>query len=287
MNVYEYPGLKRTSHDDPIGDVKEVISCEINPIKGITDPSVGPEIGEYLFFKNTCMMEEVVGSTPVFDDNVSTWFVVGATAGMRSLQREDPKKAKFLMDRLRYFVSRFPKAHGYPNVAEILTAKEEGKYGWLSVNYLLNGLDLQIFDKQVGTLDLGGFSSEITFGSSLDSNAEIDLANNTLPLYTRSDECYGQAEALKRYYVTLIKDKFLEKGNFADNEQIDAPCQPGSEQSDNYFSLRWVDLFKSECTDLVEGDFKVGRLHAENVNHIHGIFSFSPEIRGRGIQSDI
>ena len=90
----------------------------------------------------------------------------------------------------------------------ILSSAKEGTYGWLSTNYLLNGPNVNL-ENQVGSLDWGGGSAEITFATNVKSTDEVKLFNRSINVFTRSDECYGQHQALIRYYTLLIKDKFM------------------------------------------------------------------------------
>ena len=75
------------------------------------------------------------------------------------------------------------------SVAKILSNQDEGIYGWMTVNYLLNGANLNV-QNQVGSLDWGGGSTEITFASNNNDTNTDDLGE----IFTRSDECFGQSK---------------------------------------------------------------------------------------------
>jgi Golgi nucleoside diphosphatase len=150
--------------------------------------------------------------------------------------------------------------------AKILNSDEEGKYGWLTVNYLKQKSNLSV-DNQIGALDWGGSSSQITFAIPNNSTAaenmleigNITVFNQTVEVFTKSDACYGQAEALKRYYGLIIKAKFDDSGVFdVNNDTLEAPCQPeGNSTKDNFFTFKAENLFGSDCGALVDGSFKV------------------------------
>ena len=85
---------------------------------------------------------------------------------------------------------------GKDSTAKILSSQDEGIYGWLTVNYLINGANIHE-DNEVGSLDWGGGSSEITFAVSKNSSDVRQsnlLQDPNLSIFTRSDECFGQSQ---------------------------------------------------------------------------------------------
>ena len=129
---------------------------------------------------------------------------IGGTSGMRQLKISSPKKAKRTINYLNQELKRkFP----VNSSAWILSNSDEGKYGWLSTNYLLHGQDIRL-DNQVGSLDWGGGSAEITYAIQEPSVDQVKFFNQSVNIFTRSDECYGQRQGLMRYYTLLILDNF-------------------------------------------------------------------------------
>ena len=80
----------------------------------------------------------------------------------------------------------------------------KGVYGWLTVNYLINGKNLAA-ENQVGSLDWGGGSSEITFAS---QGNQIGNSNGPkLEIFSRSDECFGQSKVNIYFEGNYIKKR--------------------------------------------------------------------------------
>ena len=86
------------------------------------------------------------------------------------------------------------------------TPKNKGVYGWLTVNYLINGKNLAA-ENQVGSLDWGGGSSEITFASSQrnqNDNSDSNSSGSKLEIFSRSDECFGQSKVIIPHSIQKI-----------------------------------------------------------------------------------
>ncbi|XP_009327325.1 PREDICTED: ectonucleoside triphosphate diphosphohydrolase 8-like [Pygoscelis adeliae] len=118
--------------------------------------------------------------------------------------------------------------------ARILTGEEEGAYGWITVNYLLDSFTkyspkahtwvrpeaANIF----GALDLGGASTQISFkpkGSVINWNeaSKFTLYGYNYNIYTHSYLCYGQNEMLKRLAKELIAES-------SSSMRVAHPCYP-------------------------------------------------------------
>ena len=84
---------------------------------------------------------------------------------------------------------------------------------------------------EIGALDWGGASSQITF--SVDTTTptgpnieDVTFFNRTTRIFTTSNICYGQAEALNRYFIRLIYEEFLRTAKI--QTLLKSPCQPES-----------------------------------------------------------
>ena len=87
--------------------------------------------------------------------------IFGATGGMRMLS---PDVAEEIMASVRTVLRR--SAFLFKDEwARIISGEEEGVYGWVGANYLLNGLNVtgKGVDNSVAALDLGGASAQITY----------------------------------------------------------------------------------------------------------------------------
>ncbi|NXJ41688.1 ENTP8 diphosphohydrolase, partial [Ciconia maguari] len=167
---------------------------------------------------------------------------LGATAGMRLL---------------RYGHCPEPRPSGpFPTMpvdvrgAQILTGNEEGSFGWITVNYLLETLVKCSFTGEwthppaedvVGALDLGGASTQITFlpGTTIDDSSTrvlLRLYGTNYSIYTHSYLCYGQKQALKMLVASL------HQGSLSP-QQISHPCYPKGYQE----NVTAADLYNSPC----------------------------------------
>lgn len=116
-----------------------------------------------------------------------------ATAGLRLLE---PVEQEAILAATRAYLETTGFAVGS---VEVISGRDEGVFGWVSVNYTLGLLGRGGLFPSVGALDLGGASTQITF-LPLDHPREeavaITLAGVPYRLYTRSYLGLGQDQAL-------------------------------------------------------------------------------------------
>ncbi|KAM6243821.1 ectonucleoside triphosphate diphosphohydrolase 8-like isoform 2-T2 [Porphyrio hochstetteri] len=172
---------------------------------------------------------------------------LGATAGMRLLREQNSTKAERVFAEVAKAIGQYPVDF---RGARILTGSEEGSFGWITVNYLLETLvkfsfagkwehpwDTEVF----GALDLGGASTQITFQPGVtiedrNTSAFFRLYSTNYSLYTQSYLCYGQMQALKMLLASLHKGS-------PSPQQISHPCYPKGYQE----NLTTADLYDSPC----------------------------------------
>ncbi|XP_008636551.1 PREDICTED: ectonucleoside triphosphate diphosphohydrolase 8 [Corvus brachyrhynchos] len=133
--------------------------------------------------------------------------------------------------------------------ARILTGSEEGSFGWITVNYLLETLVKFSFAERwehpqdtevLGALDLGGASTQITFQPGVpveDRNTSVffRLYGTNYSLYSHSYLCYGQSQALKMLLAALHQA--------SSSAQISHPCYPRGYQE----NITVAELYDSPC----------------------------------------
>ncbi|XP_075572542.1 ectonucleoside triphosphate diphosphohydrolase 8-like [Pelecanus crispus] len=172
---------------------------------------------------------------------------LGATAGMRLLREQNSTKAEQVFAEVAKAISKYPVDF---RGAQILTGNEEGSFGWITVNYLLETLVKYSFAEKwehprdtevLGALDLGGASTQITFQPGVpieDKNTSVffRLYGTNYLLYTHSYLCYGQTQALKRLLAALHQDS-------PSHQQILHPCYPKGYQE----NVSMADLYNSPC----------------------------------------
>uniref|UniRef100_A0A8U7N2G2 Ectonucleoside triphosphate diphosphohydrolase 8 n=1 Tax=Corvus moneduloides TaxID=1196302 RepID=A0A8U7N2G2_CORMO len=140
---------------------------------------------------------------------------LGATAGMRLLRMENSTKAEQVFAEVSKAIGEYPVDF---RGARILTGSEEGSFGWITVNYLLETLvkvswregsvSVSGCSSVLGALDLGGASTQITFQPGVpveDRNTSVffRLYGTNYSLYSHSYLCYGQSQALKMLLAAL------------------------------------------------------------------------------------
>ncbi|XP_055083108.1 ectonucleoside triphosphate diphosphohydrolase 6 isoform X2 [Periophthalmus magnuspinnatus] len=144
---------------------------------------------QLLDFAQTKVPVQVHGSTPVF---------LKATAGLRLLQGD---QANRLLNQVRAEFLASPFLSSDQSVS-ILDGSDEGISAWLTVNFLLGAVGGTT--ASVGTLDLGGGSTQVTFSpsskfvESMSSSSDfqnLSLFTSSYSLYTHSYLGLGLMEA--------------------------------------------------------------------------------------------
>ncbi|XP_076587253.1 ectonucleoside triphosphate diphosphohydrolase 2-like [Chaetodon auriga] len=192
-------------------------------------------------------LDQAMNDIPKFRHH-QTPLSLGATAGMRLLNIVNATESQRVLKEVEN------KLRSYPfNVKEatILSGQEEGAYGWVTVNYLLEnfvkygfaGRWLNPGRDTIGALDLGGASTQITFETSEnvdDKNnvMELKLYGQTYKLYTQSFLCYGQDQFLRKLLAHLITTQGVKT-------QVFHPCYP---KQFNVSIKLGRDVFDSPCT---------------------------------------
>ncbi|XP_068422472.1 ectonucleoside triphosphate diphosphohydrolase 2-like [Clinocottus analis] len=193
-------------------------------------------------------LEQAVKDIPKYRHHQTSLYL-GATAGMRLLNivnaAESQRLLKEVENKLRSYPFKFKNA-------TILTGPEEGAYGWVTVNYLLENFVKYGFVGQwlnpgretVGAMDLGGASTQIAFETSeevenKENLMQLKLYGQTYRLYTQSFLCYGQDQFLRKLLARLITTAGVKP-------QVAHPCYP---QHFNVSIKLGKDVFDSPCTE--------------------------------------
>uniref|UniRef100_A0AAY4BWW9 nucleoside diphosphate phosphatase n=1 Tax=Denticeps clupeoides TaxID=299321 RepID=A0AAY4BWW9_9TELE len=146
--------------------------------------------------------------------------VLRATAGLRLLP---PKKAQALLDEVEVAFEESP-FFVPDNSVHIMNGTDEGILAWVTVNFLTGQLQAKT-KKTVGTLDLGGASTQITFlpkfktieSAPPDHIARFDLLSTTYELYTHScTDTHQTDSSLERkvFESSCLSRKFREDWSF-------------------------------------------------------------------------
>ncbi|THH20879.1 hypothetical protein EW146_g558 [Bondarzewia mesenterica] len=168
-----------------------------------------------------------------------------ATAGMRLLSPEQQatvlqSTCHFLKFHSNFRIDDPSPAGPCGSSVRIITGEEEGLFGWIAVNYLMDGFGPSDTDRTTyGFLDMGGASTQIAFEP---SKEEREKAQNLIDVRLRlmgGEEIhhqvfvttwlgYGTNQARERYVGHAINDyEQLRIGSSSDNgEVVDDPCLP-------------------------------------------------------------
>lgn len=173
---------------------------------------------------------------------------LGATAGMRLLNISSPELSVQILQEVGHKIQSYPFSY---RGAAILSGQEEGAYGWVTVNYLLENFIKYGFvghwfspgKPTVGALDFGGASTQITFATQEEVEDKRDMRKLRLygheySLYTHSFLCYGQDQVLKRLLAHIVKSQGY-------SESITHPCYPAGHNR----TLPLSSIFNSPCTE--------------------------------------
>ncbi len=119
-----------------------------------------------------------------------------ATAGLRQCPESYQRT---MLEGIREYLQSTPFSGAE---ARLISGAEEGRYGWVAVNYLLGRLSPEERSTTVGALDLGGVSTQITFrpgACPVDRGecGELALGESSYPLYSKSYLGWGQDQAMR------------------------------------------------------------------------------------------
>ncbi|KAG7448274.1 uncharacterized protein BT62DRAFT_966206 [Guyanagaster necrorhizus] len=165
-----------------------------------------------------------------------------ATAGMRLLSPE--KQAQILSETCHFFVhhSHFrldgPTAAGpCGSSVRIITGEEEGLFGWIAVNYLMDGFTGSSNPTTYGFLDMGGASTQIAFEPSKvhqeDAKSLIEVRLRRLDgeeilhkVFVTTWLGYGTNQARERYVGLAINEFEAQQISPLGRDVVPDPCLP-------------------------------------------------------------
>uniref|UniRef100_A0A8D0HAR3 Ectonucleoside triphosphate diphosphohydrolase 8 n=1 Tax=Sphenodon punctatus TaxID=8508 RepID=A0A8D0HAR3_SPHPU len=204
--VYQWPSDKENN----TGVVSQTFSCHVDG-PGISSYAKNPlQAGESL---RKCL-DKAMTVIPTERQQEAPAYL-GATAGIRLLRYKHRSVAERVLSAVATVIQQYPVSfHG----ARIITGEEEGAYGWITINYLLDSFTKYSAKQQawvhpqtsniLGALDLGGASTQISFipaGPMADATgaSEFRLYGFDYTIYTHSYLCYGQNEALLKLIQSI------------------------------------------------------------------------------------
>ncbi|XP_036192389.1 ectonucleoside triphosphate diphosphohydrolase 1 isoform X1 [Myotis myotis] len=216
--IYMWPAEK----ENDTGVVSQIGECMV---QGPGISKFANKVSELSNYLPECM-QKAKEMIPVAQHQ-QTPVYLGATAGMRLLRLENENLADDVLEEVTESLRSFPFDF---QGARIISGKEEGAYGWITINYLMGKFTKKLrwlyplgnesnSQETYGALDLGGASTQITF---VPGNQTIESSENALyfrlygkdyNVYTHSFLCYGKDQALLK---KLIKDTQVSNGTIYD-----------------------------------------------------------------------
>ncbi|KAJ8339468.1 hypothetical protein SKAU_G00362540 [Synaphobranchus kaupii] len=238
MYIYKWPADKHNG----TGIVTQHSECHV---KGGGISSYAGQQGGAGGSLETCL-DKAVKEIPKSRHKLTPVYL-GATAGMRLLTISDPSISKEILQEVGGKIKSYP--FNFRGAA-ILSGQEEGAYGWVTVNYLLENFIKYGFlgrwmspgRETVGALDFGGASTQITFLTRDTVEEEknsmtLRLYGQNYTLYTHSFFCYGQDQMLRRLLARLLQSQ-----GYAST--VSHPCFPAGHS----ISTEMGKVFDSPCT---------------------------------------
>ncbi|PIA13615.1 nucleoside phosphatase GDA1/CD39, partial [Coemansia reversa NRRL 1564] len=182
-----------------------------------------------LDFAQNIIPQEKLSETPLF-------FL--ATAGMRLLDKK--QQESLLLNACNFTRTNYAfQLSTCDDSFQVVSGELEGLYGWISVNYLLDGFDFEKSKQKSlshGFLDMGGASTQIAFEPSLiQSHYRDNLARVTLRSLNGEDHVFnvfvatflghGTNEARRRF-VDQLKHIAIKDDTTDAVPSINDPCLP-------------------------------------------------------------
>ncbi|XP_076025628.1 ectonucleoside triphosphate diphosphohydrolase 2 [Genypterus blacodes] len=236
--IYKWPADKQNG----TGVVTQHSECHV---KGGGISSYAGQRGGAAGSLQPCM-EQAVQDVPK-DRHRVTPVYLGATAGMRLLHISSPAESSRILQEVGDKIQSYPFSY---QGASILSGQEEGAYGWVTVNYLLENFIKYGFmghwfstgRPTVGALDFGGASTQITFATQekvedRKDTMKLQLYGREYSLYTHSYLCYGKDQVLKRLMAHVVKSQGL-------SATVPHPCYPAGHS----VTVKLESIFSSPCT---------------------------------------
>lgn len=275
MYIYKWPADKQNG----TGIVTQHDECDV---KGPGISSYAGHPGGAAKSLEECL-QQAVQSVPKAKHS-KTPLYLGATAGMRLLEKANVSESQRVLKEVGTKLKSYP--FNFKG-STILSGQEEGAYGWVTVNYLLEnfakygfvGRWLNPGKDTIGALDLGGASTQITFQTSVktespETSMNLKLYGQNYQLYTHSFLCYGQDQFLRKILAHLITTQDVSSGS------VSHPCYPRNFTTSvilgkDVFSSSCTEKYKPKNIDLQKSVTLVGTGHHQNcLSTVQKMFSF-------------
>ena len=200
-------------------------------------------------------------------------FYLKATAGMRSISEEEQNKK---LDVIRNVIKKSPFKFSNDDWAKVINGSEEGLFGWMTSNYLnkillKNEEEEKQVDLPYGSIDLGGYSLEITFSTNekiKEHNISLNFSEVNYNLYSYSFQDYGQTR-----FIEILMESIFNSSKSENSTIITNPCYlEGYNETYQFKNINYTFVGKtniSKCQEYIKSIMKINKENEKSMNNIY------------------
>ena len=266
VNVYRWPQRK-----------KNIIPLMTEMGRNTTKPGIHEQDEEELEKTMNILIDYCKNRIIELSNNKSNLsdvnFYLKATAGMRSISEEEQNKK---LDVIRNVIKKSPFKFSNDDWAKVINGSEEGLFGWMTSNYLnkillKNEEEGKQIDMPYGSIDLGGYSLELTFSTNetiKEHYINLSFTEVDYDIYSYSFHDYGQT----RFYEILMESIF--NSSKSENSTIIInPCYlDGYSETYEFENINYTFIGKtnvSQCQDYIKSILKINKENEKSMNNVY------------------
>ena len=266
VSVYRWPKRKKNI----IPDIAEIARHKTIP--GIHQKNE-KELEETMNTLIGFCKERIIESSKNASNLSDVSFYLRATAGMRSISKEEQKKK---LDIIRNVIKKSHLKFLNDDWVKVIDGNEEGLFGWICVNYLnrilfINEEAEKQKDMPYGSIDLGGYSLEITFSTNetiKEHNMSLNFTQINYNLYSYSFEDYGQTR-----FIEILMESIFNSSKSENSTIITNPCYlEGYNETYQFKNINYTFVGKtniSKCQEYIKSIMKINKENEKSMNDVY------------------
>jgi len=201
-------------------------------------------------------------------------FYLKATAGMRSISEEEQNKK---LDIIRNVIKKSNLKFLNDDWVKVIDGSEEGLFGWITGNYLNkilfeNEKEGKLKNIPYGSIDLGGYSLEITFTTNetiKEHNTNLNLSEINYNLYSYSFQDYGQTR-----FATILLESIIRNSSKSESSNIITnPCYlEGYTETYEFENIKYTIIGKNDfqlCQEYVKSIMNISEENEKSMNNVY------------------
>ena len=266
VNVYRWPQRKKNI----IPLMTEMGRYGVNPgIHEMNEKAIEGTMGILIDYCKNRIIELSNNKCNLSDVN----FYLKATAGMRSISEEEQnKKLNIIRNAIRKSEFKFLD----DDWAKVINGSEEGLFGWINVNYLnrillKNEEERQLKDMPYGSIDLGGYSLEITFYTNetiKEHYINLSFTEVDYNLYSYSFQDYGETRIYEIFMKSIFNSSKSENSTVIEN-----PCYlEGYSETFEFPTISYTFIGKTNislCQEKIRSIMKINKESEKSMNDVY------------------